>query len=169
MPNCYEWTESPCVCLSVLQHNGFSLTAEHDTASIAYTDIKSPMFQSSVTHPGQCSKFCHLIVCDVSQTESWSVIFMCERMKVQKHTFYTCIHRITFLSSIVTGLIISSLASLLPLYVKFTKPYSHFVSFITLYTNLVNVKFGSWAICLSQKCDTFLFFPNLTNRLICKL
>lgn len=40
-------------CVSVLQHDDFSLAVEYDTASIAQPAIKCPMLQSHVTHPGQ--------------------------------------------------------------------------------------------------------------------
>lgn len=99
----YEWRAA--VCLSV-----FSTMTAHShqnmTLLVSLTQTLRVAHYSLVTHPGQCSKFCHLIVCDASQTESRSVILFCKRMKV-----------ITFCCCTVTDPTFSSLASVSPVYV----------------------------------------------------
>lgn len=100
VPNCCERTESWCVCLSALDHFGFSLTVEHDTASIAYTDIKRPMLQSChparpvwqmlSPHGGWCVSDLKPI-CDICVWKNESA----------ENLYFT--HRITFLICFVTS------------------------------------------------------------------
>lgn len=71
-----SWSVCMCVPQCYSMTTSHSLTAEHDTSSIAHRDIKLSMLRSRVTHPGQCTESCHFILCEVSTSESSSVMFV---------------------------------------------------------------------------------------------